>query len=447
MTVRPSGGRFRAAVPARRAGPGRSREGLFVSIRAVQRGASSRAVAVFTAGFFTVLAAYSIRYSYGTLLPEMLPDLRITKAQAGSIYASYFFAYTLFSPIMGRMADRYDTRILISLFMGIMGLGTFLMQFAGSLWQASLFFGVAGMGCAACWAPVMALTQRWTSSTRRGLILALIDAGSTIGVMAAGTLIPLLVSAADWQSGWRVLGILGLLLAVANYVLIRDRPISTPLAALPQEPRPAQPDTRRHGQVKYSRLLTDRRFWLIGIAYLLVGVSIQIPFSFLSTYAVQELASPYEAATRMITVIGVAGLVGKLTLGPLSDRVGRISSMMLASFFILAGCTGIVVGRGWLLFVSTCVFGVGYGACWAMYAACATDFFSKEAAGAIIGLWTVYLGIGLILSPVIAGWAADISGTLRWGFVIAAAAALGTILSLAPLLRKRGASRSLDGSP
>jgi len=404
-----------------------------VSIRAARSQASSRALAVVTAGFFTVLAAYSIRYSYGTLLPEMLPDLQLTKAQAGSIYASYFFAYTLFSPIMGRLADRYDTRLLISGFMAVMGAGTFLMQFAGSLWQAGVFFGIAGLGCAACWAPVMALTQRWTSAARRGLVLALVDAGSPIGVMAAGALIPLLVSVADWRLGWRVLGFLGFVLAVANYVLIRDRP-TTSQSALPLKGRSRSDGAPGH--IKYRRLLSDRRFWLIGIAYLLVGVSIQIPFSFLSTYAVQELDTPYGSATRFITVIGVAGLVGKMTLGPLSDRVGRIRIMMLSSLLIMIGCAGMALGFSWLLLLMSCVFGVGYGACWAMYAACAADYFSKEASGAIIGLWTVYLGIGLIASPVIAGWAADSSGTLRWGFVIAAAAALGTVLTLVPLYER-----------
>lgn len=390
-------------------------------------------MAVFSAGFFTVLAAYSIRYSYGTLLPEMLPDLRITKAQAGSIYASYFFAYTLFSPIIGRLADRYDTRLLISVFMAIMGLGTFLMQFAGSLWQASVFFGITGLGCAACWAPVMALTQRWTSAAKRGLSLALIDAGSTIGVMAAGALIPLLVSVADWHLGWRVLGIFGLLLAAANYFLIRDRPAPGPPAQLSKEP------SRRGqapGHIKYRQLLSDRRFWSIGIAYLLVGVSIQIPFSFLSTYAVQELHTSYGTATRLITAIGVAGLVGKVALGPLSDRIGRIKVMMLSSFLIMIGCVGVAFSQNWLLVAVTCIFGVGYGACWSMYAACAADYFSKEASGSIIGLWTVYLGVGLIASPVIAGWTADRSGTLKWGFIIAATAALGTMMALVPLYRK-----------
>lgn len=388
---------------------------------------NNRATAVFIASFFTILAAYSIRYAYGTLLPEMLPALAITKAQAGVIYASYFIAYTIFSPIMGRVADRYDMRIIISVFMAIMGLGAFLMQFAGSLWQASLFYGITGMGCAACWAPVMALNQRWTSDKKRGMSLALVDVGSTIGVMTAGAVIPLLVSVSDWHLGWRVLGTFGLILAVVNFILIRDRPTHE------NQLNPS----KKQASITYKELLTDHRFWFIGLAYLLVGVSIQIPFTFLSTYAVQELKNSYETATRLITVIGVAGLVGKLTLGPLSDKIGRITIMLICALLTMIGCLGIAFNQSWTLFIFSFIFGVGYGACWSMYAACAADFFSKESSGAIIGLWTVYLGIGLTISPVIAGWTADKSGTLMWGFIIAAAAGLGTMILLLPLYKNK----------
>ncbi len=389
---------------------------------------TKRALAVFIACFFTVLAHYSIRYSYGTLLPEMLPALDITKAQAGVIYSTYFISYMTFSPIMGSLADKYDMRLLISLFVTIMGAGAFLMQFPTELWQACLFFAITGIGCAACWAPIMALSQRWSDDKKRGLSLALVDAGSTIGVMTAGAVIPMLVAESGWRFVWQVLGIFGMCLGVVNYIFIRDRPASLATATI-QKGGP-----KKHIGVTYRQLLSDRRFWLIGLAYLLVGVSIQIPFTFLSTYAVQELGFSYENAARLITLIGTAGLLGKLTLGPFSDKIGRISIMTLCSILITAGCLGIAFSRGWILFLLTFIFGIGYGACWSMYAACAGDFFSKESSGAIIGLWTVYLGIGLTIAPVVAGWTADITGTLHWAFVISGIGGLGSVVLLLPLL-------------
>jgi len=78
-------------------------------------------------------------------------------------------------------------------------------------------------------------------------------------------------------------------------------------------------------------------------------------------------------------VIGIAAIVGKLVLGPVSDIIGRIKVMMLCAALVAAGCLGIAYSERLLtliLFIIT--FGLGYGAIWSMYAASASDFFSKE---------------------------------------------------------------------
>jgi MFS family permease len=66
-----------------------------------------------------------------------------------------------------------------------------------------------------------------------------------------------------------------------------------------------------------------------------------------------------------------------------------------------------------------------------MYAAIASDYFSKEVAGGIIGLWTLLLGVGSLISPIIAGWLADTTGTLVWSFFLAMT---GGVLSLILLI-------------
>jgi len=86
---------------------------------------NKRALVVLAACFCTVFATYAIRYSYGVLLPKMLPSLAISKTEAGVIYASYFIAYTVFSPVLGLLADRYDVRVLLTVFAALLGGGTF----------------------------------------------------------------------------------------------------------------------------------------------------------------------------------------------------------------------------------------------------------------------------------------------------------------------------------
>jgi len=398
-----------------------------------------RALVVLVACFCTIFTSYGIRYSYGVLLPEMLPSLAISKTEAGVIYASYFIAYTVFSPVLGLLADRCDVRVLLTLFSAMLGVGTFLMAYSSSPVQASLFFTLAGVGSAACWAPVMVLAQRWTSDKRRGMTLASIDVGSALGIVAGGSAVPLIVMAYSWRMGWMSLGTLAFLVAGINFFLVRDRKV--------EKSSLHHPKLERHiGEpvsVTYIRLMHDVRFWLIGLAYLFTGFSILIPLTFISTYAVQELAFPYEVAARLVTVIGVGAIVGKLVLGPLSDTVGRIRIMMLCAILIAVGSLGMAYNQGFLaLTLCTAIFGVGYGTVWSMYAASASDYFSKESTGSIVGLWTLYLGIGSIVSPIIAGWIADTTGTLAWSFLLAMAGAVISLFLLLPVWRT-----SSGGSP
>ena len=393
---------------------------------------NKRALAVFIACFCTIFMAYAIRYSYGVLLPEMLPFLAISNTEAGVIYASYFIAYTIVSPVLGLLADRYDVRFLLTLFTVLLGAGTFLMAYSSSTVRASLFFTLAGIGSAACWVPVMALAQRWAGDRRRGMTLAFIDVGSSLGVVWTGSAVPLIVMAYSWRMGWMSLGIMAFLLAIINFSFVRNPPVDkSDIRNINLEQR-----TREPVSTIYKRLLRDTRFWLIGFAYMLTGFSIIIPFTFLSTYAVQELAFPYEAATRLITVIGITAMVGKLVLGPLSDKVGRIKVMLLCAVLIGAGSLGMAYSRGSTLILVTAIFGLGYGAVWSMYAASASDYFSSENAGSIVGLWTVFLGIGSILAPIIAGWIADTTSTLAWSFVLAMAGAVISLILLLLLRRK-----------
>ncbi|OGP79568.1 MAG: hypothetical protein A2V86_02840 [Deltaproteobacteria bacterium RBG_16_49_23] len=69
-------------------------------------------------------------------------------------------------------------------------------------------------------------------------------------------------------------------------------------------------------------------------------------------------------------------------------------------------------------------FGFFYGAIWPMYAVCARNYFPKEVSGTIIGLFTLFYGVGAMAGPLLAGHLADVTGTFRWPFGVGAAASL-----------------------
>jgi MFS family permease len=392
---------------------------------------SNRAVAIIIAGFLTLFASFAIRYGYGLLLPQMIPSLGISKTEAGIIYSSYFIAYTIFSPILGLLVDRSDARLLLTFFVALLGIGAYLMSFSFSVLYASLFFTLAGIGHSACWVPVVTVVQRWVSERRRGMVLAIVDLGSATGIAVWSILIPLIIGSYSWRAGWKSLGLLAFLVAGMNFFLVKSHP---PVESSPQGPSAASP-ARIPIKVAYMAILRDRNFYLIGLSYMLLSFSILIPFAFLATYATQELLIPYKSATVLVAVIGVTGAIGKLVLGHISDIAGRIWVMMLCGVLTAAGGLGMayVQGFSWLI-LFTAVFGIGYGTIWPVYAAAARDFFSKEYAGSVVGLWTLYHGIGSILSPLISGWTIDATGSYVWAFFLTVISGVMSVLLLIPIL-------------
>jgi MFS family permease len=393
---------------------------------------TKRAYATIIAGFFTVSIAYAIRYGYGMLLPEMLPALGIGKTQAGMIFAAYFIVYTAATPVLGAMSDRYNYRAILIIFTLILAGGASMMALAENLWQAGLFFSVAGLGHAACWAPVTALVQKWVPDHKRGMALSLVTMGVGLGIPLWGFLLPIIVAAADWRVGWLGMGLFGLAVSILNVVLVRN--------PLREEDRgQIAKQTEASFWRSYQDLFNNPAFWIIGTAYLLVGFNVLVPFTFLPVYAKEFLGLPYTSATRFVAIIALCGVGGQLTLGLISDALGRIRVMKICGMIMGLGCLGMLLAhQPWALYLCTGFYGIGYGAVWAVYGAAASDFFSKTQTGGIVGLWTVFLGAGSIVSPVVCGWTIDATGSYSWALLLG----LGSgVLSVVVLLLMPGRVR------
>jgi MFS family permease len=187
--------------------------------------------------------------------------------------------------------------------------------------------------------------------------------------------------------------------------------------------------------------LKDQVFWIIGIGYLFVGALVIIPYGFVSVFAREALGLPYGVATRFVAVIALSGIVGQLTLGPLSDTIGRIRVMILCALIMGAACLGLALStRPWMVYLSCGFFGCGYGPVWSAYGAAASDFFPREYTGGILGLWTLLLGAGSMMSPVISGWTIDMSGGYTWTFVLGMVFGLLSALVLLGVKQQRPVS-------
>lgn len=391
-----------------------------------------RGYGIIVAAFFTISIAYSVRYGYGMLLPGMIATLGISKAEAGLISSAYFCAYTVCSPFLGAMSDRVSARFLLAGFSAVLAGATFTMAYVDTVETAVVVFALAGVGHASCWAPVVGLVQKWVPDRKRGTALAIATTGSGIGIAVWSLWLPVVMAHSGYREGWMQMGMFGFFVSLLNLMLVRNPP---PMSAEDCGGGVGGGATA----TPYFRLLRSKKLWLVGLSYACIGFAVLVPLTFLGVYGTEMLKLQLSESTRFFTVIAGAALFGKLSLGVLSDRFRRISVMIACGLCIGGGCLGMVLLPSSLgKHLAVAVFGIGFGAVWPVYAAAAVDFFHKNLAGAVIGIWTVFMGIGSLVSPLLCGLTIDISGAYTLAFQLGCGIALLSVLFLLPLCSDPG---------
>lgn len=89
---------------------------------------------------------------------------------------------------------------------------------------AILFMAITGIGISSTWTPVVALTTKWFSASKRGFILGVITSGSFLGYGVLGLVFPLVMVRYDWRFGWTILGLSALIVTVVNGLVLRSKP-------------------------------------------------------------------------------------------------------------------------------------------------------------------------------------------------------------------------------
>jgi MFS family permease len=107
--------------------------------------ASHRAPAMFAVLFAMYLLDYMDRNILYSVLKQVKSDLQISDAKAGALATYFLVSYTLISPVMGWLGDRWRRTWLLSLGVGIWSLatiGTGLAHDYGQLVLARCFLGI-----------------------------------------------------------------------------------------------------------------------------------------------------------------------------------------------------------------------------------------------------------------------------------------------------------------
>ena len=297
----------------------------------------------------------------------------------------------------------------------------------------AIYGTLIALGLGVAFVPATATVVKWFIR-RRGTAAGLVTSGIAAGTMVVPPLAGLLIQHLGWRDAYFWLGIgLGILLIAVASVMVREPELlglypdghsldpTTDVARLRQanatERRPADEFSWRPGEA-----LRTTAFWLLVAAYALNSAVLFIPLVHLVGFARYEVGVPEGMAAAAISVIGIGSLAGRLITAAVTDRVGDRGVVLLCFFSqVVAFLALVVAGSLPILYLAAVVYGFSYGGLTVMMPVLVGNFFGRGHAGTIGGVFFAALGSCAGLGPVLGGSIADLSGSYRLAFLVAAA--------------------------
>ena len=377
---------------------------------------------IVAAAFVVLFTAYGAQYCFGVFFAALLDEFRWSRAGLSGVFSLYAFGYCIVGFPAGRLTDRWGPRVVITAGALFLGIALAAMALVTRLWEPYVLYGVLGaLGMGTAYVPCNSTVVKWFAR-RRGLAVGVASTGGSLGTFALPPLAHWVVAAVGWRIAYVGFGVgVFAALALAATVMRRD-PRSMGLSPDGVEVTPARSDARAARAWSLGRAMGTSVFWLIAAAFTATWLAVFIPLVHLVPFA-RDLGYSAGTGAWLVSALGAGAVVGRLAMGPVSDRVGRrpalvagttLQAVAFLAFSAVQGLDGLVL--------TAAAFGFSYGTISALFPAIVGDFFGPDQAGTLVGFLFMLAGSIAAWGPLAAGLVYDATGGYGLVFRLAAGA-------------------------
>jgi len=385
-----------------------------------------------------------IIFTFGVFLKPLAMEFGTGRAAISLALALSTLLGGVFGIGLGRLTDRYGPRILTT-FGGILaGLGLFLMWQVNSIWQIYLFYGLLmAIGLATFDISILSTIPRWFTK-RRGVALSITHTGYGVGGMVLVPLAQWLISSYGWRQAFFVLGLatLVIIIPLAQFMKYSPQRIGLKPYGESETAEDAQSPASATGGLSFAQSIKTGHFWLFGLILFCFFFSLQLIVAHIAPQAT-DIGISAATAAGIIAVIAGTGIIGKLLIGPIADKIGYRLSLSICLVGFTIALLGFLFAEGiWMFYLFAVIFGITYGGAITLPAAVAAELFGLKNLGVIYGAAMIFSALGMTLGPIIAGSIFDMTGNYSLAFLICVIiSALSILLSLL-LLRYKGKEKT-----
>ncbi|XP_063305919.1 monocarboxylate transporter 13-like [Pelobates fuscus] len=343
--------------------------------------------------------------SFGVFFPELVVYFDSASSSVSWVTSCGVAVQQLMSPLGCALSSRFGFRPVIVLGGLLASLGMFCASFAKSLYQLYLCIGVmSGLGWAFIFSPSMAAVTQYFSR-RRSLATGFVLTGVGTLSFALSPLLQYLIEMFSWRGAMLLLSGLALH-SVPCGALLRCASWETP------------GETREF--LWGWELLGNWPFLRYCLAVTLINAGYFVPYAHLVAH-MQAKGAGERPAALIMSLVGVADVVGRLFAGWLSDLIPKRILLLLSMW---TGVTAVVqallpLANGLVeMGVAAVAFGFCAGALTPGVFSALPGVVGEKKVLPALGLLQMVESVGGLVGAPISGWLRDWTGNFSLSFAI-----------------------------
>lgn len=388
--------------------------------------------------FLGVTKNYMDRQVLGVLKIPLQHEFGWNEIDYGNVVFAFQTAYAVGMLAVGRLVDRFGTRLGYAVVMVFWSIASMAHAIAGSLAgfiaaRAALGFGEAGVFPAS-----IKSVAEWFPKKERALATGIFNAGTSVGAMVTPLIVPWVAGHLGWRWAFVLTGALGfawLVLWLKFYGKPEEHPSCTreELTFIQSDPIVAP------GRIKWARLLPHRQTWVVALAKFLTDPVWWFYLFWIPDYLQREHGLRLGSIGLPIFVIYLISDIGSVGGGWLSSSMirrgfsanaARKSAMLVCALCVVPIAMLYRVSGLWPATLLIGLAAAGHQGFSANLYTLASDLFPSRAVATVVGMAGMAGAVGGMLIAQVVGHVLQWTGSYAIPFFIAASAYLVALLCI-----------------